>query len=176
MELGSVADWVSGIGSFSAVVTALYLSRAAQRVRLTGYCGHRAFVGQGIEPVDVFAVSVTNVGARATVISGIWIKVGIFRKRHAMLVVNADEYSVGIPKAISDGETAHWAIPLQRDHSWVASVCDDFVKSKLDVATFRVSVHTTNGGFFTFNPGGPFRKMMKEALKKNSSAVKGEAV
>jgi hypothetical protein len=44
---GSVADWVSGLGSFSAVIVALYLSRSAQRVRLRGYCGLRVILGGG---------------------------------------------------------------------------------------------------------------------------------
>ncbi|MGY2375027.1 hypothetical protein ACW9IB_11030 [Pseudomonas sp. SDO524_S393] len=128
-----------------------------------------------MDPVDLFSVSVTNVGARATVVSGIWIRVGVFRKRHAMLVLNADEYSVGIPKTLSDGETAHWGVPLQTDRSWVTSLCADFVKSQFDVATFRVTVNTTNGGSFTLNPGKPFRKIMSETLKKNADITNSES-
>ena len=45
IEWGSVASWVSGLGSFAAVATALYLSRDAQRVKLNGYCGLRSCLG-----------------------------------------------------------------------------------------------------------------------------------
>jgi hypothetical protein len=47
---GSVADWVSGLGSLSSGVIALYLARASQRIRLKGYCGIRVIVGFGTTP------------------------------------------------------------------------------------------------------------------------------
>jgi hypothetical protein len=65
---GSVADWVSGLGSLSAGIIALYLARASQRIRLKGYCGLRMIVGFGNTPQEVVSFVVTNVGTRSTVI------------------------------------------------------------------------------------------------------------
>jgi len=41
IQWGSIADWVSDIGSLSAAVVALYVSFSARRKRLQGYCGEQ---------------------------------------------------------------------------------------------------------------------------------------
>ena len=49
---GSVADWVSGLGSLSAVIVALYLSKESMRVRLQGSAGLRIILGNGMNLKD----------------------------------------------------------------------------------------------------------------------------
>jgi hypothetical protein len=78
---GSVADWVSGVGSLSAGIIALYLARASQRIRLKGYCGLRMSVGFGTTPQELVSFVVTNIGTRGTVVNNISMRVGRFKKK-----------------------------------------------------------------------------------------------
>ncbi|MBO9740645.1 hypothetical protein J7432_16970 [Xanthomonas axonopodis pv. begoniae] len=84
IEWGSVADWVSGIGSLTAAIVAIWLAKRGERIKLRGYCGLRILIGGGHRE-DVVSFSVTNVGTRATVISNISVHTGMFKKKHAIL-------------------------------------------------------------------------------------------
>jgi len=112
IEWGSVADLVSGLDSLSAVIVALYLSNSAQRVKLRGYVGLRVLT-IGEEPMtDLVSLSVTNIGNRSTRINVISIAVGIFSKREAIIPITYSSLSSPMPCPLSDGEEAHWYIPL----------------------------------------------------------------
>lgn len=166
---GSVADWVSGIGSLAAVLTALYLSRAAGRVRLHGLCGHRVVVEKGRDPQDLVSILVTNTGTRATVVKSIGLRFGLFRKRYAILKLSEDEYKDRIPRPLGDGEQAHWGIQLDTKRSWITDLFQkDFVRSSLDIHTMVIQIHTTNGGTKSFRPERSLRKMIQEALRASS--------
>lgn len=162
---GSVADWVSGLGSLSAGVIALYLARASQRICLKGYCGLRVMVGFGTTPQDVVSITVTNIGTRSTVINNISMRVGRFRKkRFAVITMAKDQYSVGIPYPLADGQDAHWGIPLDQSKSWIKDLCDGFVRTPNDVKTLRFYVHTSHGEKLVLNPEESLRKAILEAL------------
>ena len=162
---GSVADWVSGLGSLSAGVIALYLARSNTRIRLTGYCGLRLVIGGGMPQVDLVSISVTNVGTRATVINNIGISVGRFKgKRHGIITAMKDTYSVGIPYPLADGQQAHWGIPMGKDKQWLRELCGKFIKTEQDVQTFRFHVYTNHGTKLTLKPEEAMLKAMREVL------------
>ncbi|MGJ7495572.1 hypothetical protein ACSFA8_10875 [Variovorax sp. RT4R15] len=163
---GSVADWVSGIGSLAAVITALYLSHWSQRVRLAFTCRHMAVLGQGIPSQDLVLFSATNVGSRSTVVRNITMRVGLFRPRYAVLVPHhRDLYCAGIPKALSDGESADWGIPLDEDRTWIKELSKDLVASKWDLFTLRFQIHTSNGSTKSIRPDLPIRNMLKASFQ-----------
>lgn len=161
---GSVADWVSGVGSLSAVVTALYLSRSAQRVRLHGLCGHRVVVERGKDSKDLISIFVTNTGTRATVIKSIGLRFGFLRKRYALLKLSQDEYMDPMPRPLGDGDQAHWGIPLDQERKWITDLfLKDFARTWLDVESMVVQIHTTNGGTHSFRPEKSLRTMIHSA-------------
>lgn len=165
---GSVADWVSGIGSLSAAMVALHLARSADKIKLKGYCGLRVIVGQGMSPLDVVSVSVTNIGTRSTVVNNIGVQVGRRRnKRFAILTVVKDAYSVGVPYALADGQNAHWCIPLDADKNWIKDLCKDFVSTPDDVASLRFSVHTNHGETLLIKPEENLRKAVLDVVNKS---------
>ena len=158
---GSVADWVSGLGSLSAVVTALYLARAAQRIKIHGLCGHRVVVEQDQENKELISIFVTNTGTRPTVIKSIGLRFGLFQKRYAILKLQLDDYMDRMPKALGDGEQAHWGIPLDSERKWIDDLfVKDFAQSWFDVETMVLQIHTTNGGTHSFRPEKPLRTMI----------------
>ncbi len=174
---GSVADWVSGIGSLSAAIVALYLAKSAERIRLRGYCGLRVIVGQGMAPQDLVFISVTNVGTRATVINNISMRVGWLKRRHAIITVVKDQYSVGVPYSIADGQEGHWGIPLDKDKKWLADLIDGFVLNRSDVNSLRFFVHTNHGETLALRLEKPLRDAIIEllAVKAANTALQGDA-
>lgn len=172
---GSVADWVSGLGSLSAAIVALHLAKSAERIRLRGYCGLRVIVGQGMPPQNLVFVSVTNIGTRATVINNISMRVGWFKRRHAIITVVKDQYSVGVPYSIADGQEGHWGIPLDKDKKWLVDLIDGFVLNRSDVNSLRFFVHTNHGEALALRPEKPFRDAIIELLaaKAANPAVQG---
>ncbi len=172
---GSVADWVSGLGSLSAAIVALYLAKSAERIRLRGYLGLRVVVGQGMAPEDLVFISVTNIGTRATVINNISMRVGWFKRRHAIIAVVKDQYSVGVPYSIADGQEGHWGIPLDKDKKWLVDLIDGFVLNRSDVSSLRVFIHTNHGEALALRPEKEFLDAIIELLvaKATNPAVQG---
>lgn len=167
---GSVADWVSGLGSLSAGIVALYLARSSERIQLKGYVGLRIVVGGGGPQVELVSISVTNVGTRATVINNIGISVGRFKgKRHGVITAMKDAYSVGIPYPLADGQQAHWGIPMGKDKKWLREVCGKFVQSELDVRTFRFHVYTNHGAKLSLKPEEAMLKALREVLAEENA-------
>src|SRR3954463_3370440 len=169
IDWGSVADWVSGLGSFSAVVAALYLSNAAQRVYLRGYVGLRLIISTGMPAQEILAFSVTNIGSRTTVVNNLAMRVGFFKKRYAIITTDRDFGSSSMPAPIADGEVANWHIPIDKEKTWLIDFCKDFVQSKLDVHTLRFEIHTTNGGHLKLKPEPALKKELLEIVIKKSS-------
>ena len=170
IEWGSVASWVSGLGSFAAVATALYLSRDAQRVKLNGYCGLRVVVGGGMPQKELLFVSVTNIGSRPATISNIGMTVGKFKKkRFAIITAVKDAYSDGIPVTIGDGEVAKWGIPVGEDKKWIKDLVSDFVPTEQDADTLRLVVYTTHGHDKVLKPEELLVGEIKKAIKDKNA-------
>jgi len=161
---GSIADWVSGLGSLSAAVVALYLAKSAERIRLRGYCGLRVVVGQGMEPQDLVFISVTNIGTRATVINNVSMRVGWLKRRYAVITIVKDQYSVGVPYSIADGQEGHWGIPIDKDKKWLRDLSEDFITNRSDINSLRFFVHTNHGEALALRPEKPLRDAIDELL------------
>lgn len=167
---GSVADWVSGLGSLSAGIIALYLARASQRIHLKGYCGLRMIIGIDTTPQEVVSIVVTNIGTRSTVVNNISMRVGRFKnKRFAIISVVRDQYSVGIPYPLADGQDAHWGIHLNQSKTWIKELCNSFIQTTDDVNTLQFRVHTSHGADLVLRPEEPLRKAILEAIEKRTN-------
>ncbi len=157
---GSVADWASGLGSLSAAIVALYLAKWSQRIKLRGYCGLRTAIGGGGPTAELVFINVTNIGTRATIVGNLGMRVGLIKKRFAIIPMPKDQYSVGIPYPIADGEQAHWAMPLDEKKTWLLELCEDFINTPMDVHTLRIQIHTSHGETFNIRPERPLREAM----------------
>lgn len=161
VEWGSIADWVSGLGSLAAATVALYVAHSSQRVKLSGYADHRLIIGPGQPRVEVFGVSVTNTSQRPTVVTNIGFTFGFWRwKRHGIITFMQNNFSHGIPKPLADGETGVWNVPLGHDHRWLRDLASKFPVTWFLVYTWRVHVHTSNGGTTTLRPCKEIRDML----------------
>jgi hypothetical protein len=169
---GSVADWVSGIGSLTASVVALYVALDSKRIKLRGYAGTRLIVGQGRPSREILAVSATNVSQRPTVISNISFTFSVWRWRRQGIVTFFESVDThGIPKTLVDGETGSWHVPLNGESVWLSELARKFPVTRFDVWTWRFLVHTSNGGTTTFRAEKRLRTMFLEELSKQKSAA-----
>lgn len=169
LNWGSVAEWVSGLGALAAVVTALYLARADQRISLRGYCGFRDVVGPGIPPHEYLLISVTNVGRRATTLNNIGMRTGLWRKKNSVIYAVKDAFSDGIPVEISDGEVRKWAIPMEDDRKWIRDLTKTFVTSKLHARLLRFYVWTTHGTAKKIKPDPAVIEAIIAALEERNT-------
>lgn len=170
---GSVADWVSGIGSLSAAAVALYVSRFSQRIRLRGYSGHRLIIGTGQPQIEVFTVSATNISQRPTIITNIGFSCGVWKwKRQGIIAFMQDDISHGIPKTLADGETGSWYVRLGPENEWAKELVKKFEMTPFLVKTLRIHIHTSNGGTTTLRPEVNFREILVSFIKKESNGVK----
>lgn len=97
-------------------------------------------------------------------------RVGRFKKkRFAIITVVRDQYSVGIPYPLADGQDAHWGIPLDPNRTWINDLCDDFIKSPDDVKTLQFRIHTSHGEDLVLRPEEPLRKAILEAIEKKTN-------
>ena len=161
---GSVADWVSGLGSLSAAIVALYLAKWSQSIRLRGYCGLRIAIGGGGPREELVLISVTNIGTRATVVNNLGMRVGLFRKRFAIIPIQKSSYSVGIPYQVADGQQAQWTMPLDEKRTWLRELCSGFVISPLDVRTLQLQIYTSHGEIFNIRPERALREAMNAII------------
>ena len=77
-----IGTWVAGLATFLAVITSLYLSRRAERVRLKIWVGIRVVVpGTGAPRDEYVCFNVTNIGERPVVINLITWVIGRGKKR-----------------------------------------------------------------------------------------------
>ncbi|UNP29578.1 hypothetical protein [Lysobacter gummosus] len=161
IEWGSIADWVSGIGSLTAATVALYVAHSSQRVRLRAHCGHRLIIGIDHPREDVFTVTATNVSQRPTVVTNIGFTFGVWRwKQHGIFNFIQDDIGHGIPKPLVDGESGTWSARLGPDNHWVKDLVEKLQVNWWSVLTWRIHIHTSNGGTTTVRPERNIRDML----------------
>lgn len=172
VDWGSVADWVSGLGSMSAAVIALYLARSAERIKLDGYCGLRIVVGGGLPQEEILMIAATNIGSRGTVITNISMRVG---KRQAIITAVKDRFSDGTPVRLEDGQDAKWGISVGQDSAWLRDLCSGIVTSPRDVNKLRIRLHTSHGAVLVIKPEQSVKTRLVELLAEKAAAISEKA-
>lgn len=169
--INTFAPWLSALGTLSAVSVSLYLARAAKPLKLEIRAGHRIIVetGQKGTPPEFLFVSVINTGHRIATITNIGWKIGLFKKRHAIQVVQKDMYSSGVPVKIDDGEEAKWLIPLDLADNWIQRFARDFLKPypRWNLFWLRLQIHTSVGKTFEARIEKGLRSKLMEECGRN---------
>ena len=126
-------------------------------------------VGFSPTPQEILSFSVTNIGTRSTVINNISMRVGHFKnKRFAIITFAKDQYSVGIPHPLADGQNAHWGIPLDQSRTWIKDLCDGFIQTPNDVKSLQFNVHTSHGDDLVLHPEESLRKAILDTIEKKT--------
>jgi len=168
--INTFAPWLSAIGTLSAVIVSLYLSRSEKPIKLEVCAGHRLIIGQGQKGKlpEYLYISAINTGHRiATIISIGW-KMGFIKKRHAMQVVEKDIFSSGVPVKVNDGEEAKWLIPLDIEDNWLSRFSRDFLlpHHRWNLYWVRLQIHTSVGKTFETRIEKSLKDKLIEECKK----------
>jgi hypothetical protein len=168
---GSVADWVSGIGSLSAAIVALYIALFSQRVKLRGSCGRGLIITEGGgDRIDVLTISAINISPRPTTITNVVFTCGVWRRKHYYFVKFMRDTSTDIPTPLSDGQPAHWHIPMGPSNHWARQLVNDLKMTRRSVTTLRVRIYTSNGGTTVIRPDKDFRDTLMALVEENKIA------
>lgn len=178
MEWGSIASWVSGIGSLIASCVALFIAERGRSIRLDGIVGKRALIGGGLPQASVLTISVTNVGTRTAKITNVGMKYGRGRSRRVAIIsvgVIDPEHpwlaSSKLPISLGDGESAYWHIHLDDRESWIADlVSDQFISSWIDVETLRFVISTSQGPAKLIRPEKAIRDQLHDLVRQRALA------
>lgn len=170
IEWGSLASWFSGLASFAAVGTALYLGSDSKRIKLRGYCGLRQVIGPGHPPKDLVFISATNIGTRAAIINNIGMTVGRSKdKKQAIITAVKDQCSDGVPVSIEDGQEAKWGIPRGENEQWLTDLVSGFVDTEDDADSLRFVIYTTHGAAKEITPEDALIKRIKELVRAKNA-------
>lgn len=169
VEWGSVADWVSGLGSLAAVIVALYLARQDRRLNLEVAAQHSLLVSElGTPPWPQYlSVRITNHGRREAQIIGIGWRIGLFKKRLADQTPPNDRISNSIPCKLADGDEAVFYFPLSKDGGWVKEFSTQVLTRPIWWALLfaKVRVYTSVGVVFEKRFNSTLRGVIRERAK-----------
>jgi hypothetical protein len=170
--INSFAPWASALASSAAVVTALYLARRGDRIRLRVRCGIRVIIQQGAQAgprPEYVNLEVTNVGRRTATIQTLFWTARFFRKKKMIWIAPQNAYSKPIPVTLADGETANWMAPLKEFDENFADVARDDVGTCLGALSVRAGVLTTTGVGFSARIEQRLRRHFRELSRKTSA-------
>lgn len=167
ISIGSLADWFSGLASFSAVFTALYIAHTDKIIKIKARIDRGYLLTNNTKSIDCIHISATNINRRATTISMIGMQTGLFKKKYMIIKLAKSQYMDEIPKKLDDGQSASWIIPLDDKQSWITKLLSDkFIINSIDIHTLKLVVYTSNHKPMTFKPGKLLIQSIKEKYKE----------
>lgn len=108
----AIASVFTAIGTVSAVIVSLYLARGDKRIILEvlGQFGTEFTlfgISREVESTDLVYFTITNLGKRSAIINLIEFQIGLFKKKHLMIIFDPlDLISTKLPHKLNDGEQA----------------------------------------------------------------------
>ncbi|MDL2123807.1 MAG: hypothetical protein LWX51_12165 [Deltaproteobacteria bacterium] len=163
-------SWLAGIGSLTAVITSLWLSRRSNVIRLGIRAKHVQLVTPGEkEAPDYVQVNIVNKGLRPAKITGVGWRIGILKKVHFVQLfgdINSDK----LPKMLNEGEEANLLVKFHEnfdDDDWIVSFPRKALlpNPKWKAKNLKVIVFTSVGQSFKKKIDKNFRKTLIEASK-----------
>ena len=117
----------------------------------------------------MLAISVVNTGYRNVNITNIGWKIGLFKKRHAILVIDRNIYSDNLPVLLKEGEEARYRIPIDNENNWLEYFCEDMLKPypRINVHFVKIWVSTS--------VGKNFESKIESSLKNRLMKIIGSA-
>ena len=175
--INTFAPWFSAMGSLSAVITALYLAQRDRRINLRVRASIRIqfFIGGGPGHGDEFvSVNIVNRGRRPAQITGIFWRVGIFKRSTFFHTVQTAPGSSALPVKLEDGDEAAFIYPVD---AFFAGFRDGAPQNtfrrfpSLQSFFMHVEVATSTGRVFSERIS---RSMQREVVKRLQKPKSGE--
>lgn len=163
----AIGGWVSGIGTFLAVLVSLYLANRKPKLRLKCQISEmtivsRSPINHGSQKPGI-AMIITNLSSVPVRIQSLGWSCGKDKYWHQIL---GDVDSAVLPKTIEYGNQAVFWIDLEgREEEWFFDIGKLLKEAGADTRKMRLCVSTSTGRLFYFKPDKEF--VEKIASKMN---------
>lgn len=177
--VNTFAPWLSAFGTIAAVVTALYLARRADKIRLQLRVGIRmvAVRGGGEDHGKEYVwVSITNLGRRKAHITHMFWKPVPWRKSGLIWIAPENQYSSKFPTTIDDGESANYVLPVEEFKERFKERAQDFFAGfagSIRLRTLRFCVSTSTGDTYYQRPEAELRALLGEIANRETVSGSG---
>jgi hypothetical protein len=144
----AVGTWLSSIGTIAAVITALYLAKRVENVRLNVRVGLMVVViGDGSPFQEHVGIDVTNLGERPVTVNTVGWAVGKGKKRRFAIQPLNSPHSAQYPIELAHGKSASFLVSFDVMPGWKREFATGFVRDFSDKAlkTLVAQVHTSVG-------------------------------
>ena len=148
-----VGTWVAGLATLLAVMTALYLAKNVEKVRLRISVGIREVVPGDGSPAEYVWFDVTNVGQRPVTITGVGWVIGKRKKRKNYFQPLSGSWTKQCPAELTHGQNANFTVSLSDMPNW-ASDFAEFINdpSGQSLKTLKAQIFTSVGQTFEVKP------------------------
>ncbi len=155
--VNTFAPWLSALGTIAAVITALYLARRADKIRLQLRVGIRMIAVRG------------GVGDHGK--EYVWViwKPVPWRKSGLIWIAPENQYSSKFPTTIDDGESANYVLPVEEFRERFGDRAREFFAGfagGIRLKTLRFCVSTSTGDTFYQRPEAELRALLGEIANK----------
>ena len=161
----AVGTWVSSIGTTAAVITALYLAKRVEKVRLNVQVGlMQVVIGDGSPFQEHVGINVTNLGERPVTVNTVGWAIGKGKKRRFAIQPLSSPHSAQYPIELAHGKSASFLVSFDVMPDWKREFATGFVRDLSDksLKTLVAQVHTSVGKTVEVHP----RKDLLDALKE----------
>lgn len=174
--INTFADWVSAVGTVSAVWVSLWLARNASRPKGRITANVMLLAGDGELSPHFLDIAVANTGDRPFTVTGVGWRVGLpLSRRYAYQKTDGSpDYAPSdpLPFELHIGRRASWRIDLERVYkrdntTWTQHFANKFLGKwpAIDLWTLRVQAFTSTGHVFTARPSDDVIRKLREARK-----------
>jgi hypothetical protein len=162
--VNTFAPWGSALASTAAVITALYLARRGDRIRIKVQCGIRILVAQGDDP----GTRKQYVFLEATKITNLFWTARLFNKRQMVWIAPQNAFSHKIPTTLPDGETANWMTELSQFDREFADVATEDARTRFGAWNIRAGIVTSTGKRIAPRIEKSLRDHLRELARKQA--------
>ena len=161
----AIGTWVSGTATVAAVITALYLAKRVESVRLNVQVGlMQVVIGDGSPFQEHVGINVTNLGERPVTVNTVGWAIGKGKKRRFAIQPLNSSHSAQYPIELAHGKSASFLVSFDVMPGWKREFATGFVRDLSDesLKTLVAQVHTSVGKTVDVHP----RKDLLDALKE----------
>lgn len=177
--VNTFAPWLSAFGTIAAVITALYLARRADKLRLQLRVGIRTMAvrgGVGDHGKEYVWVSITNLGRRKAHITHMFWKPVPWRKSGLIWIAPENQYSSKFPTTIDDGESANYVLSVEEFRERFGDRARELFAGfagGIRLKTLRFCVSTSTGDTFYQRPETELRALLGEIANEQGATTQG---
>jgi hypothetical protein len=161
----AVGTWLSSLGTIAAVITALYLAKRVELVRLNVHVGlMEVIIGDGSPFQEHVGINVTNLGERPVTVNTVGWAIGKGKKRRFAIQPLNSPHSAQFPIELAHGKSASFLVSFDLTPGWKREFATGFVRDLSDksLKSLVAQVHTSVGKTVEAHP----RKDLLDALRE----------